>query len=737
MVVSQQVMNHVGRNGIKKRTDRRKSKTSTHTPSLNVNHAPDSNPPELSTSAGSYLSNSTTPSSFSALRTPESAKEELSPDVQMHPCESKRPGSGVVDQQKESLDSSKNWVPLFGANNPVVQAVDQDSQGTQEADSESLPDLSSDSSDSLEEPGPSCILLNALHVQDVFDLPSSTGRRVYTGDPRFKPAKLPAQINLRNLNIQQIKYTTISDIILYAKDGVTDGLLQVAEMIAQAQDDLWEMRQSEYYRQLGCSGTTEGVEVPVRYGVWCIVEPFTKLEQSCPQLVNIDSKGQPTANTPSTDLFEREAKESRAMTRGSEVVEGFWVGNDWDVPGGADDGVGAQMSFDLCVRCSECCDMPSTSVMSGVYRKLADLDKRRGKADEAAAAASQLWVASPATLALRNLLSPVPSPTGTSPDTPLKRGASPLEEDGRQRRLRHDNEYVSIDCAGTGRPYRPLPSGSPNMVDRFVELIYFLRKLVEGRDKLGIKRRILVHCQDGYTESSILVLGYIMSSLSISLPEAYLHLQNTAGRSFFLYPTDKGLMHRIDIKLAYDRQIKALDLVGKNTVSQAQKKRTSASAASSTSPTSTSASASLASSSLGNFGRWKSWTTLGLSTSKSSSPPRTPSEEVPISVKGKAASGKGDETLAAAEQMIRDSQSGGTRGMKDAKIWFEDKRFDGFPSRILPFLYLGNLYVLALDFIHFFSRSLPPFLLSGYLTLASGKESPSASRSHTPFLRRP
>lgn len=32
------------------------------------------------------------------------------------------------------------------------------------------------------------------------------------------------------------------------------------------------------------------------------------------------------------------------------------------------------------------------------------------------------------------------------------------------------------------------------------------------------------------------------------------------------------------------------------------------------------------------------------------------------------------------------SQSG-----PESRVWFDDKRFDGFPSRILPFLYLGNL----------------------------------------------
>lgn len=404
------------------------------------------------------------------------------------------------------------------------------------------------------------------------------------------------------------------------------------------------------------------------------LEPFHKLEKFCPDLVNLDAAGNPTKVSPMTDLFEREAKESRAMTRGSEVVEGFWVGNDWDVPGGADDGIGAEMTFDVCVRCSECSDVPSTSTMSQAYRRLADLDRRRSKADES----SYSWTASPATMALRNLLSPSSSPTGSMTDVPSKRGASPLEEDGRQRRLRHDAEYVSLDCAGTGRPYRPAPAGSPSMVDRFVEFIYCLRKLVEGRDKAGVKRRILVHCQDGYTESSILVLGYIMSSLSISLPEAFLHLQTTAGRSFFLYPTDKQLMQRIDQRLASDRKSKALKLVS-NTNSNGSagpgNPAEGGSAGFKTTPTSPATAA------LGNLGRWKNWT-LGLnridmSTSSSAS----------------ASSANKQQTVDAARELLANEEKGGSDAARLAKIWFADKRFDGFPSRILPFLYLGNLCV--------------------------------------------
>jgi dual specificity MAP kinase phosphatase len=180
-------------------------------------------------------------------------------DVQMHPCESKRLSPTAADCQDSKEADHKTWVPLYGG--PSVYADD---------DSESLPDLTSDSSESLEdEQAPSCILLNALHVQDIFDLPGTS--RQYIGEPRFRPARLPGTINLRNLNIQQIKYPSISDIILYAKGGVSEGLLRVAEMVAQAQEELYQFRMDDYYRHVEDGSAEEGVNRPVKYGVWCIV----------------------------------------------------------------------------------------------------------------------------------------------------------------------------------------------------------------------------------------------------------------------------------------------------------------------------------------------------------------------------------------------------------------------------------------------------------------------------------
>ena len=145
-------------------------------------------------------------------------------DVQMHPCESKRTSTG------SSADQSGVEPSSAGPSSPGLP----DSPGENVMENGPL----STEPDALEH---SCYLLNTLHVEEIFELPicegsSSSRKKRSKGEdvpavrgPRFRKPKLPAAINLRNLNIQQIKYSTISDIILYHKKGINDGVLSVAE----------------------------------------------------------------------------------------------------------------------------------------------------------------------------------------------------------------------------------------------------------------------------------------------------------------------------------------------------------------------------------------------------------------------------------------------------------------------------------------------------------------------------
>ncbi|KAF2861840.1 hypothetical protein K470DRAFT_214335 [Piedraia hortae CBS 480.64] len=62
---------------------------------------------------------------------------------------------------------------------------------------------------------------------------------------------------------------------------------------------------------------------------------------------------------------------------------------------------------------------------------------------------------------------------------------------------------------------------------------------------MGDGRRILIHCVDGYTDSSLLALAYLMFSECISAAEAWIRLHRDLKRNFFAYPGDAVFLHAI------------------------------------------------------------------------------------------------------------------------------------------------------------------------------------------------
>lgn len=61
-----------------------------------------------------------------------------------------------------------------------------------------------------------CMLVNAIKTEDVLDLDLGAA----TGE--FKKPDLGGEVSLRNLRIQEVKYGTISDLLLYSEDGLSD-----------------------------------------------------------------------------------------------------------------------------------------------------------------------------------------------------------------------------------------------------------------------------------------------------------------------------------------------------------------------------------------------------------------------------------------------------------------------------------------------------------------------------------
>lgn len=70
---------------------------------------------------------------------------------------------------------------------------------------------------------------------------------------------------------------------------------------------------------------------------------------------------------------------------------------------------------------------------------------------------------------------------------------------------------------------------------------------IEGPTKTS--RRILIHCADGYTESSLLAVAYFMFAEGLPLHEAWIRLHCEKGRNFFAYPSDVAFLREIEQRL--------------------------------------------------------------------------------------------------------------------------------------------------------------------------------------------
>lgn len=118
-----------------------------------------------------------------------------------------------------------------------------------------------------------CMLVNAIKTEDILDLDLGTAMG------QFKKPDLGGEVSLRNLRIQEVKYGTISDLLLYSEEGLSDenvhdlrdplirsGLRYAGEddfpmettdtrlySIARAQAKLYQERMVSFYSQKDCT----------------------------------------------------------------------------------------------------------------------------------------------------------------------------------------------------------------------------------------------------------------------------------------------------------------------------------------------------------------------------------------------------------------------------------------------------------------------------------------------------
>ncbi|KZV94697.1 hypothetical protein EXIGLDRAFT_736446 [Exidia glandulosa HHB12029] len=455
--------------------------------------------------------------------------------------------------------------------------------------------------------------------------------------PIFTPPRVPDGVSLRNFGIQAPIYATLSDVVVYSPKGHTRAALAVAERFKQAIEAKALERAKSH---------PEDAPPLLAYNVFVVTDPFTTFETHFSPLVSINSDGLPTPSYP--DLASREKDEMRQLTQASEILGGIWLGNAADVPiwhsTDSEDpcsSINNPDGYDICVECQDGAPFPTSHHLRQAEDHLSALEGLWSTGFTAAAGLSGVATTS---------APPRPAPNA--------------------------NAVLHLSC-----PSSPLSTQST--LAQLLSLTDFLIRASRGnllssnRTGHGARRalRILVHSADGYTDSSVLALCLIMTAKHCSLPEAYLELQVSRSRSFFVYQQDLPLLKRVEAKLVPPAEQLRKREREKSRESEKDKSKRERS-----------------------HDRW-GWT---FSRSTSSVPIPSPSgsnvatpepETPPALFPSVPMSSSAPSTPAPiALPMRRTRASTSAVPFAGHHSWFNDPRFDGsFPSRVLPFLYLGNL----------------------------------------------
>ncbi|KAE8453485.1 hypothetical protein EG329_010346 [Mollisiaceae sp. DMI_Dod_QoI] len=300
--------------------------------------------------------------------------------------------------------------------------------------------------------------------------------------------------SVRNFQIQAAKSAMVSDILIYGEDEFE--VQRLAKDVAMAQQ-AWRESHEEKGHDLS------------RYNTFICTSEFQEFEERYPDLVATDSRGHMTGRV--MDFFHQERVEMCTMTKASEIHHNVWMG---PTPDSSIDPalLGSDERFDIFIECS-------------------DLGRLNYSALQAIAEGSVLD--QPAYLEF-------PSSGSIMPPS-----WSQIEADGILEtckwlyNLSHGILPVDpISQENDAEGDSPMPFSSPEPT-----------KIRE--------RKILIHCTDGYTESTLLGLSYYTYATGLPVPTAWLDLHVSKRRNFFAYPSDVALLTTIAPRLLSESPVHA------------------------------------------------------------------------------------------------------------------------------------------------------------------------------------
>ncbi|KAH6708043.1 pps1 dual specificty phosphatase [Verticillium dahliae] len=141
-----------------------------------------------------------------------------------------------------------------------------------------------------------------------------------------------------------------------------------------------------------------------------------------------------------------------------------------------------------------------------------------------------------------------------------------LESIARGKEKDNRQPYIDFPSSGSILP----PTWSQVEADGILETCKWIYHLAHGTfptdepspenengDIQARPRKILIHCADGYTESTMLSIAYLSYSTGRGVADSWLHLHTEKKRNFFAYPTDVALLTCIEPRLLHESPVHA------------------------------------------------------------------------------------------------------------------------------------------------------------------------------------
>ncbi|KAF2164885.1 hypothetical protein M409DRAFT_24790 [Zasmidium cellare ATCC 36951] len=336
--------------------------------------------------------------------------------------------------------------------------------------------------------------------------PLQQARNKQVEEPEFLDSDPRDGFSVRNFQIQACKMATVSDIVVYGDHQTPrEEVVKLAKRISRAQA-AWQKN-------------TESLTTPGRlFNTFVLSDDYTVVECDHPDLIQLDSEGCMTGKV--MDFFHWERLEMCSMSAPSEIAPNIWLGPtpDPNLQLGPNGGLCCndnQPEFDLLIECNDIAQIPDSKAFKFLEEQL-----ERRDVDE-------------------NVVHQLEFPGSGAIMPPTW---SQAEVDG----LLATCEWM----------YKQANSASAELNKRRDSKLSLTPPLDADGDSFmhsssgtDSGRKILIHCTDGYTESSLLALAYYMYANCVPVHDAWLQLHREKGRNFFAYGSDVHLLRAIQPRL--------------------------------------------------------------------------------------------------------------------------------------------------------------------------------------------